>query len=80
MTHINIKQAYPTKDEIQQLKSDLPRGWAVAVARKLVANGEKRDSSYVSNVMQGRYKNVNVVAAVIQYRNELNKLLIIPNK
>ena len=70
-----IKNVYPTKDELQQLISDLPRGWCKIVVDKLAQKGETRTARYISNVMHGEFKNIAVVAAVISYRNEVKALL-----
>lgn len=75
MTNLKISKVYPSYEELDQLTGDLPRGWCKIVAEKLVQNGENRSNRYVSNVMKGLFKNINVVAAVIAYRNEVKNIL-----
>jgi hypothetical protein len=75
MTNQKIKNVYPLIDELQQMTSDLPRGWCRIVSEKLAQKGEKRTARYVSDVMKGHFKNIAVVAAVIEHRNEIRELL-----
>jgi len=75
MTASNIKNVYPSKEDLRQMRDDLPNGWCKKIAEKLKEKNEIRSWDYISNVMAGRFKNINVVAAVIEYRKEIKNLL-----
>lgn len=66
---------YPSKEDLKLLTTDLPRKWCRVVADKLAEKGEQRTKRYISDVMRGYFKNFNVVAAVKEYRKELEDLL-----
>lgn len=75
MSASNIKNVYPTKEEITAIRVSLPNGYGKAVQAKLKEKGEDRSLDYIYNVMSGCFRNVNTMAAVIEYRNELRQKL-----
>lgn len=75
MSNPDLKNIYPSNQDIRVIRDSLPNGYGKIVQAKLKEKGEERSLDYIYNVMACRFKNVNVMAAIIEYRKELKEKL-----